>query len=297
MASSLLGLSALERHHRLLRQGYVSDADAIASAHRFLWDDAELESGHRPPQWGSSGGGDDVDLWEERLAKRYYAKLHREYALADMSRYKEGAVGLRWRTEREVFDGKGQFTCGNKACTADEQLASYEVAFAYREHGEDKHALVKLRVCPGCAEKLHYRKRKEQRRAERRAKRETRRQERRRRKRERRREEEEEEEEEEERRREHGRRRKERSRSHGCAFGRDASDYIDGDDREQGSRGTFHERRLTAAATAANEPGGMSQVEAKGGEAVEEAMAHAREARPRLSDAVLADRILHELLA
>lgn len=41
-----------------------------------------------------------------RMAKRYYDKLFREYALADLTRYKEGKVGLRWRTEREVVEGK-----------------------------------------------------------------------------------------------------------------------------------------------------------------------------------------------
>lgn len=33
-------------------------------------------------------------------------QLFKEYALADMSRYKEGKIGLRWRTEREVIAGK-----------------------------------------------------------------------------------------------------------------------------------------------------------------------------------------------
>eukprot|EP00271_Cylindrocystis_brebissonii_P017488 TRINITY_DN4567_c0_g2_i1.p1 TRINITY_DN4567_c0_g2~~TRINITY_DN4567_c0_g2_i1.p1 ORF type:complete len:132 (+),score=8.95 TRINITY_DN4567_c0_g2_i1:252-647(+) len=50
---------------------------------------------------------DDVEgTWEQRLAKRYYDKLFKEYCLADMSRYKEGKIGLRWRTEPEVMIGK-----------------------------------------------------------------------------------------------------------------------------------------------------------------------------------------------
>jgi protein FRA10AC1 len=32
--------------------------------------------------------------------------LFKEYVLADMSRYEEGKVGLRWRTEKEVIEGK-----------------------------------------------------------------------------------------------------------------------------------------------------------------------------------------------
>lgn len=68
---------------------------------------------------------------------------------------------MRWRTEKEVISGKGQFECGNKKCTAREGLRSYEVNFAYSEAGESKQALVKLRVCPKCSYKLNYRKEKE----------------------------------------------------------------------------------------------------------------------------------------
>ncbi|KAF0712973.1 hypothetical protein AaE_011902 [Aphanomyces astaci] len=92
------------------------------------------------------------------MAVRYYQKLFKEYALADFSRYTDGKVGLRWRTEREVIDGKGQFVCGNKACDTSEGLESYEVLFAYVEHGEKKQCLVKLRVCRACALKLFHRK-------------------------------------------------------------------------------------------------------------------------------------------
>lgn len=42
------------------------------------------------------------------------SKLFKEYAIADLSRYKEGRVGLRWRTQKEVVSGRGQFVCGAK---------------------------------------------------------------------------------------------------------------------------------------------------------------------------------------
>mmetsp|Transcript_22470 Transcript_22470/g.27453 ORF Transcript_22470/g.27453 Transcript_22470/m.27453 type:complete len:278 (+) Transcript_22470:61-894(+) len=55
--------------------------------------------------------------WQERMAHKYHQCLFREYALADLSRCPSGgSVGLRWRTEKEVRSGKGQFTCGNKHC-------------------------------------------------------------------------------------------------------------------------------------------------------------------------------------
>ena len=99
-------------------------------------------------------------------------------------------VGLRWRTEREVLEGKGQeaagaaragrrssghtdaprvaaylrvappgqFSCGNLQCSATSGLRSWEVNFGYVEHGEKRNALVKLRLCPDCSAKLNYRK-------------------------------------------------------------------------------------------------------------------------------------------
>ena len=52
---------------------------------------------------------------------------------------------MRWRVEKEVVEGKGQFICGDKRCTQKEGLKSWEVNFGYIEHGEKKNALVKLR--------------------------------------------------------------------------------------------------------------------------------------------------------
>jgi len=107
-------------------------------------------------------GSEDTSNWEVRMALKYYNKLFREYCLADMSRYKEAKVGLRWRTQQEVFVGKGQFVCGNKSCNEKDRLKSYEVNFAYAEDGDKKNALVKLRVCPDCAYKLNYKQIKQE---------------------------------------------------------------------------------------------------------------------------------------
>jgi len=54
-------------------------------------------------------------------------------------------IAMRWRTEHEVVNGKGQFSCGNKICPEAEGLRTWEVNFAYREQEEKKNALVKLR--------------------------------------------------------------------------------------------------------------------------------------------------------
>lgn len=135
-----------------------NDYDVLQSHHRFLWDEDE----------------DAVDTWEKRFAKRYYDKLFKEYCIADLSRYKENKVlsddnlyqyifseqiviekyeshfhffsqiALRWRIEKEVINGKGQFICGHKPCTQMNDLRSWEVNFAYSEQGEKKNALIKL---------------------------------------------------------------------------------------------------------------------------------------------------------
>lgn len=100
--------------------------------------------------------------WEKRLAKKYYDKLFKEYCIADLSRYKENKFGFRWRIEKEVISGKGQFFCGNKHCDEKEGLKSWEVNFGYIEHGEKRNALVKLRLCQECSFKLNFHHRRKE---------------------------------------------------------------------------------------------------------------------------------------
>eukprot|EP01117_Protostelium_nocturnum_P006242 TRINITY_DN2253_c0_g1_i5.p1 TRINITY_DN2253_c0_g1~~TRINITY_DN2253_c0_g1_i5.p1 ORF type:complete len:111 (+),score=30.81 TRINITY_DN2253_c0_g1_i5:88-420(+) len=90
------------------------------------------------------------------MIKKYYDKLFKEFCLADLSRFREGKVGLRWRTKAEVLSGKGQLICGNKICSSEDSLESLEVNFAYKEDGERKNALVKVVLCPLCKPKLRY---------------------------------------------------------------------------------------------------------------------------------------------
>ncbi|XP_064603089.1 protein FRA10AC1 homolog [Liolophura sinensis] len=126
--------------------GDKTDFDVIRENHRFLWNEEE----------------DSEDSWEKRLAKKYYDKLFKEYCIADLSRYKENKVGMRWRTEKEVVDGKGQFICGNKKCLETSSLRTWEVNFGYVENQEKKNALVKLRLCPDCSYKLNYHHRRKE---------------------------------------------------------------------------------------------------------------------------------------
>lgn len=156
----LLALDAYSRHKKIIND-YVlyfkgatkllqrdkskdkTDFDVIRENHRFLWSEQDSDS-----------------TWEQRLAKKYYDKLFKEYCIANLSKYKEGKIALRWRIEKEVIDGKGQFICGEQKCTETENLCSWEVNFGYVEHGEKKNALVKIRLCSDCSYKLNYRHKK-----------------------------------------------------------------------------------------------------------------------------------------
>lgn len=124
---------------------YTTEKEIIEQNNKFLW--AE-ESGKL--------------TWEQQLAFKYWKKLYKEYTIADLSRFKEDKIALRWRIEKEVVNGKGQFICGNKTCNEIEGLRSWEVNFAYLERGEKMNALVKLRLCPECSYKLNYRKKKKE---------------------------------------------------------------------------------------------------------------------------------------
>ncbi|KAL9367766.1 hypothetical protein Peur_038965 [Populus x canadensis] len=167
--SHIRGLNAYDRHKKFLND-YVSYYGKGKSTNEKLpirTDRDTLREGYRFIR----SEEDDMDAsWEQRLVKRYYDKLFKEYCIADMSHYKVGKIGLRWRTEKEVISGKGQFICGNKHCDVKDGLASYEVNFSYFEAGENKQALVKLILCDRCAEKLHYKRRKEKEQIEKREK-------------------------------------------------------------------------------------------------------------------------------
>lgn len=152
----LLSLDAYSRHKTIINRYLLStgktinqvvrstdkdrnDFDVLREEHRFIWDSSQASNS-----------------WEEKLAKSYYDRLFKEYSISDLSKYKENRVALRWRTEEEVIEGKGQFVCGNRRCEERDELNSWEVNFGYVEKGEKMNALVKLRLCLSCSKKLNY---------------------------------------------------------------------------------------------------------------------------------------------
>ncbi|KAI9269185.1 folate-sensitive fragile site protein Fra10Ac1-domain-containing protein [Phascolomyces articulosus] len=160
--NDLHGVDAYTRHKRLI-QNYVlhygkkpettpkgpirTEYDIIRDNHKFIRSDDE---------------DDEEATWEQRVAKKYYDTLFKEYALCELKYYKEGKIALRWRTQREVVHGKGQFSCASTRCDETKRLESWEVNFGYIEHGEKKNELVKVRLCPECSYKLNYKTQKRQ---------------------------------------------------------------------------------------------------------------------------------------
>uniref|UniRef100_A0A1B6E3P6 Protein FRA10AC1 homolog n=2 Tax=Clastoptera arizonana TaxID=38151 RepID=A0A1B6E3P6_9HEMI len=120
------------------------DIDVIREKHQFLWDETTSPLS-----------------WEEKLAKKYYDKLFKEYCICDLTQFKENKVAMRWQTEQEMVKGKGQFICGDKNCN-NKELSTWEVNFGYIEKGVKKNALVKLRLCSQCSYKLNYRHQKKE---------------------------------------------------------------------------------------------------------------------------------------
>ncbi|KAI8074157.1 folate-sensitive fragile site protein Fra10Ac1-domain-containing protein [Gongronella butleri] len=120
-------LEILKKHHKFIRDDDDDDEAAVA--------------------------------WEQRVAKKYYDKLFKEYAICDLRYYKQGKIALRWRTEPEVVEGKGQFICASNRCSeaqAQVPLTSWEVNFGYVEDNVKKNELVKVRLCPSCSDMLNY---------------------------------------------------------------------------------------------------------------------------------------------
>ncbi|KAK9150986.1 hypothetical protein Syun_009295 [Stephania yunnanensis] len=156
------GLNAYDRHKKFVKEyvdlyrGESKKVDVLPLPSKTVQD--TIREGYR---FIRSAEDDADSSWEQRLVKRYYDKLFKEYCIADMSHYKTGKIGLRWRTEKEVISGKGQFVCGNKQCDENDNLASYEAKYSFVFTGENKQALVKLVACPRCADKLSYKRQKD----------------------------------------------------------------------------------------------------------------------------------------
>jgi len=138
---------------RKLKKMEEARKKAIRTDHDVLIENYKLER--------SSSESEDEATYEQRLSRNYYKKLYREYGVIDLSKYKTGKFGIRWRKKEEVLKGKGESICGEKKCLEFETLKTFEVPFRYKEQGETKVTMLKLRLCVDCGRKLNYKKLKE----------------------------------------------------------------------------------------------------------------------------------------
>lgn len=123
-----------------------SDWEELKEHFQFL--PSEIEQGQQDPSW------------QNRMVRIYHSKLFKEFCMCDLSRAKEiGKIALRWRTEEEVVEGLGQFTCANVNCHSNNELCPFEVNFGYVEGGEKKNALVKIVLCSQCSPLLEHTRR------------------------------------------------------------------------------------------------------------------------------------------
>uniref|UniRef100_A0A8R1DMF8 Protein FRA10AC1 homolog n=1 Tax=Caenorhabditis japonica TaxID=281687 RepID=A0A8R1DMF8_CAEJA len=160
--SKMMSMNAYDRHKEIINLYYLSYPGATQLLNRTVQDektDFDVLNEHHKFVWNEE---DQPDSWEKRMAKKYYEKLFKEYCIVDLSMYKSNKIGMRWRTETEVKDGKGQLMCGTRKCQETASLASWEVNFSYKENGRPKSTLVKARLCQKCSEKLNYGSQKRQ---------------------------------------------------------------------------------------------------------------------------------------
>lgn len=119
---------------------FLTDHDVIQRNHQFL----------REPSISVSA--------EAQQALQLYDSLYKELCVADLSAYRQGRLGLRWRTQEEVLAGKGDQVCAALHCSA-RRLKALEVNFAYTETGERKNALVQIHLCGKCRHRLRHARR------------------------------------------------------------------------------------------------------------------------------------------
>ncbi|KAK9478107.1 folate-sensitive fragile site protein Fra10Ac1-domain-containing protein, partial [Lipomyces japonicus] len=105
----------------------VTERELLERHHRLIWDNESSEKNDSSAKFeNDSGANDDAEINEEQpisltteereertrkygneIARKYANKLVKDFPLLNLSRYRHGLVGLRWRTMREFQTNKG----------------------------------------------------------------------------------------------------------------------------------------------------------------------------------------------
>ncbi len=102
------GRKMLEEMENKRKATYRNDYDILQENYRFLRENASEKEKEKEKE--------KKENWEEKLAKNYESHLDRSYGIIDLSKYKKGKMGIRWRTKEEVKKEKGLNICGGKGC-------------------------------------------------------------------------------------------------------------------------------------------------------------------------------------
>uniref|UniRef100_A0A1I8FE58 AP2/ERF domain-containing protein n=1 Tax=Macrostomum lignano TaxID=282301 RepID=A0A1I8FE58_9PLAT len=140
----LLAMDAYSRHKMLvLRRAATLTSKGTPRA----TSETSTSSGSTTGSCGTAAS-EEAGSWEQRLAKRYWTKLYKEYCIADLRGYKEGRVGLRWAHRAEVLSGRGSSPAAGKRC---EQLTPGQTGgeLSLTEGGETKKCAGEAAPLPG----------------------------------------------------------------------------------------------------------------------------------------------------
>eukprot|EP00917_Polyrhabdina_sp_WS-2016_P004543 GHVP01010429.1.p1 GENE.GHVP01010429.1~~GHVP01010429.1.p1 ORF type:complete len:247 (-),score=54.32 GHVP01010429.1:22-762(-) len=153
LASHLDKFTIEEKHTYLtdLYQKYQAGLKRVKTDKQILREESEFIR-------DSSSDKERSKDYAVRIARSYYDRLYKEYAVVNLTFASQKNIGLRWRTSQEVIKGKGQFMCGNIECSKKRGLCTFEVDFCYEEKGKQKQCLVKVRLCQDCGVKTGWRK-------------------------------------------------------------------------------------------------------------------------------------------
>ena len=88
----------LQENHKFIREPVEDDLSKWEVSCRDFCLHAPIPRGRSGCICSSLGHGWECGA-QVRMAVKYYNKLFKEYCIADMSRYKTGQIGLRWRTQ------------------------------------------------------------------------------------------------------------------------------------------------------------------------------------------------------
>ncbi|KAK9378832.1 uncharacterized protein V2V93DRAFT_375160 [Kockiozyma suomiensis] len=97
----------------------VTERDLLERSHRLIWDDKDDDADEEN---GPNGAEKQLSVtpsidvrdreakaaeYGRKIAKQYSAKLIKDFPIVDLSRYRSGQIGLRWRTLHEYEENIG----------------------------------------------------------------------------------------------------------------------------------------------------------------------------------------------